>query len=418
MTSTIGIPIKLLNEATGHQVTVEIDSGQTYRGKLIEAEDNMNCQLENINVTQRDGRVTHLDRVYIRGSHVRLFIVPDMLRNAPMFKSRGTRGRGVGLARGRATVNRARGQGRATILSAIFKMDIKHSKRILLLGKREAGALDVVKDLTGTAPEPDVDGSTAGLTHEWNAETAYYKAKVPIWIDEVPDFAAWKHDFLKPEAKEVVDAVGAWIYCFPRQPDGQIGSEMEEAMKSVQEVVEEHGIGSDVVLLAVARSTRQQGKEGSKNFENQDAQEDTCTEFGFEYINYSAEGKNEFGERVGFERLKEALEANEWADDGEEELDLDELGMDTEDGEDGFGDEKAEMTAELFGMKAALGGTEDDDAEELITPQQQACGVEDLDRMLGKLLAGKEQSADLSGEQRRRLAAKAVRELMMEKPNA
>merc|ERR1712130_937157 len=89
MTSTIGIPIKLLNEATGHQVTVEIDSGQTYRGKLVEAEDNMNCQLENINVTQRDGRVTHLDRVYIRGSHVRLFVVPDMLRNAPMFRSRG-----------------------------------------------------------------------------------------------------------------------------------------------------------------------------------------------------------------------------------------------------------------------------------------------------------------------------------------
>lgn len=97
---------------------------------LATAEDNMNVQMENINVTQRDGRVTHLDRVYIRGSHVRLFIVPDMLRygnhrlqpclravgadypsrNAPMFRSRGTRGRGVGLARGRATVNRARGQ--------------------------------------------------------------------------------------------------------------------------------------------------------------------------------------------------------------------------------------------------------------------------------------------------------------------
>ena len=30
------------------------------------------------------------------------------VRNAPMFRSRGTRGRGVGLARGRATVNRAR----------------------------------------------------------------------------------------------------------------------------------------------------------------------------------------------------------------------------------------------------------------------------------------------------------------------
>ena len=72
------------------------------------AEDNMNVQLKDITVTARDGRVSHLDQVYIRGSHVRFFIVPDMLRNAPMFRSRGIRGRGVGLARGRATVNRAR----------------------------------------------------------------------------------------------------------------------------------------------------------------------------------------------------------------------------------------------------------------------------------------------------------------------
>ncbi|EEY20498.1 small nuclear ribonucleoprotein Sm D3 [Verticillium alfalfae VaMs.102] len=103
MTSTIGIPIKLLNEAQGHIITLEITSGQTYRGKLLEAEDNMNIQLKDITVTARDGRVSHLDQVYIRGSHVRFFIVPDMLRNAPMFRSRNQRGRGVGLARGRAT---------------------------------------------------------------------------------------------------------------------------------------------------------------------------------------------------------------------------------------------------------------------------------------------------------------------------
>ena len=33
-------------------------------------------------------------------------------RNAPMFRSRGVKGRGVGLARGRATVSRARASGR------------------------------------------------------------------------------------------------------------------------------------------------------------------------------------------------------------------------------------------------------------------------------------------------------------------
>ena len=52
------------------------------------AEDNMNVQLKDITVTARDGRVSHLDQVYIRGSHVRFFVVPDMLRYAnssPMF---------------------------------------------------------------------------------------------------------------------------------------------------------------------------------------------------------------------------------------------------------------------------------------------------------------------------------------------
>jgi small nuclear ribonucleoprotein D3 len=40
----------------------------------------MNVQLKDITVTARDGRVSHLEQVYIRGSHVRYFIVPDMLR--------------------------------------------------------------------------------------------------------------------------------------------------------------------------------------------------------------------------------------------------------------------------------------------------------------------------------------------------
>ncbi|KAG6891476.1 hypothetical protein C0992_006207 [Termitomyces sp. T32_za158] len=64
-------------------------------------------------VTGRDGRVSQLDQVYIRGSMVRFFIVPDMLQNAPMFKRVGPnamRGRGIGTARGRATIMRANGE--------------------------------------------------------------------------------------------------------------------------------------------------------------------------------------------------------------------------------------------------------------------------------------------------------------------
>ena len=39
-----------------------------------------NVQLKDINMTARNGRVSHLDQVYIRGSHVRFFVVPDMLK--------------------------------------------------------------------------------------------------------------------------------------------------------------------------------------------------------------------------------------------------------------------------------------------------------------------------------------------------
>lgn len=55
---------------------------ELFSDDLAIAEDNMNVQLKDITVTARDGRVSHLDQVYIRGSHVKFFIVPDMLRYA------------------------------------------------------------------------------------------------------------------------------------------------------------------------------------------------------------------------------------------------------------------------------------------------------------------------------------------------
>jgi small nuclear ribonucleoprotein D3 len=57
MTSA-GVPVKLLHEAEGHPITVELRSSEIYRGTLEAAEDTMNCQLRNVVHTARDGRVT------------------------------------------------------------------------------------------------------------------------------------------------------------------------------------------------------------------------------------------------------------------------------------------------------------------------------------------------------------------------
>jgi small nuclear ribonucleoprotein D3 len=110
---SIGVPIKVLHEAEGHTVSLETTIGELYRGKLVEAEDNMNCLLANITVTHRDGRTAQLEQVYIRGSKIRFLILPDMLKNAPMFKNikgpKSSQGRGK-TAIIRATV-KTRGRG-------------------------------------------------------------------------------------------------------------------------------------------------------------------------------------------------------------------------------------------------------------------------------------------------------------------
>ncbi|KAI8549311.1 hypothetical protein RHMOL_Rhmol06G0015800 [Rhododendron molle] len=114
MSRSLGIPVKLLHEACGHVVTVELKSGELYRGSMVECEDNWNCQLESITFTAKDGKVSQLEHVFIRGSKVRFMVIPDMLKNAPMFKRLESRikgkGSSVGVGRGRAVAMRARAQ--------------------------------------------------------------------------------------------------------------------------------------------------------------------------------------------------------------------------------------------------------------------------------------------------------------------
>src|SRR5690606_35175841 len=70
-----------------------------------------NCQMCNITVTYRDGRIAQLENVYIRGSKIRFLILPDMLKNAPMFKK--VAGKGPPAAaggRGKSAILRAQGK--------------------------------------------------------------------------------------------------------------------------------------------------------------------------------------------------------------------------------------------------------------------------------------------------------------------
>ena len=60
---SVSIPIRLLQEAEGHVVTVEMLTGELYRGNLTDAEDNMNVKLSSLTMTKRDGKVVTMEQV-------------------------------------------------------------------------------------------------------------------------------------------------------------------------------------------------------------------------------------------------------------------------------------------------------------------------------------------------------------------
>jgi hypothetical protein len=243
--------------------------------------------------------------------------------------------------------------------------------------------------------------------------------------------------------------VGAWVYVF-RIPtlatesksydaDEVISEESQTAMRAIQAVVEKHAEYDDdgmssVVKLAVATESKtwdpmNQSTTSSKKTlindaptQDQEAEEDKCMEFDFEYIKYTASGQNAFGEKVGFARLQEALQTIEWTssdpghggEDGEGEDDIAAMlaAFDAEGGGmTGTDREEAEWTAEMFAVKAALlqqDDTDDDVPGDDDTIEVGETQVDDLERLMGQLLAVKEQSIGLPEEKRKRMAAQAV----------
>jgi len=84
--TALSVPVKLLKEGEGHVVTAELKSGEVYRGLLMESEDTMNVHLSDVTHTARNGKVRKLEQVYLRGSHLKFIVLPEILKHAPVFK--------------------------------------------------------------------------------------------------------------------------------------------------------------------------------------------------------------------------------------------------------------------------------------------------------------------------------------------
>ncbi|KAI1763274.1 hypothetical protein GGR53DRAFT_497915 [Hypoxylon sp. FL1150] len=318
------------------------------------------------------------------------------------------------------------------------KMDIANPRRILAVSLTDSTQhlTRVIKELTGSHPE-QTSTSLAGSSHTLSLKTAYYTAEVPIWLDLISSPSEWAGSFLSPEAKEVLEVLGGVVVVFgiPVQPQSDEGKAARELIQHVGNVVKD-GLGGwswDGVGLCL----------GVGEVDDVDEWEDCCAKWGLEFVqvrNKSVEGRNEFGEKTGVPRALEALESNDWSQvpGGDFGSDLEDfeaevgIGKDTNDDDDSKGPELDPESLDFgfdredfAGLKQAIWNAGQETEEDFLNgePSKQTPKKEEgeelddeeirkIERMMVKLQAVRDTSAGLPEDQRKRVAAKAVAEVM------
>ncbi|KAK2602577.1 hypothetical protein N8I77_009095 [Diaporthe amygdali] len=328
---------------------------------------------------------------------------------------------------------------------------ISHPRRILAVSLEDSTEhlSRVIKDLTGNSPEPaSASTSLAGTTHDLDLQTAYYTATVPIWLDLITTASEWAASFLSTEAKEVLEVLGGVVVVFPVSSSTS-ASQHKDLIREVGRVVKE-GLGGwewDGVGLGI-------GIGEVPHLDDLDMWDEVCGDAGLEFVHVgssatSDDAKNEFGEKMGIPRVLEALESNDWDsfatadEDGDmaalgDEMargagDEDSIELDPENLDFGFDREDFE------GLKKAIWEArierEGDDGDHQATDGKPSdpkaasnqtgnpdeggdeLGDEDIqkvEQMMRKLQAVKDMSAGLPEDQKKRMAARAVGEVMKE----
>ncbi|PHH65686.1 hypothetical protein CDD81_1772 [Ophiocordyceps australis] len=237
-------------------------------------------------------------------------------------------------------------------------MQVAHPRRVLAvsLDSQENVLSRAIKELTNQAPEA-TSSSLAGSTHDLPIKTSYYTATLPVWLDLVDDPEAWAASFLSDEAAEVLAALGAVVVVFGQGQEEQT----KLLIRQVGRVLDE-GLGGwewDGVRLAVGFGD---GRE--------EEWEEICAEAGLEFVRVGEgeETLNEFGEKMGMARVKEALEANDWEMGADAEQFLDDEEQDSDSLDFGYDRADFEGLRQAIWRASLADDAQDAEADDTSTP--------------------------------------------------
>ncbi|KAM3507574.1 hypothetical protein MY11210_007082 [Beauveria gryllotalpidicola] len=295
-------------------------------------------------------------------------------------------------------------------------MDVKHTKRALALSLEsdKEHLSRVIHDISGSSPITTED-TLAGITHDLPLKTKYYATTVPIWLDLIESPSEWASSFLSTEASEVLAVLGSLILVFSI-PDSTAAAadSTRQLIRQVGKVVHD-GLGGwawNGVKLAV----------GVGSALDVDEWDELCAEAGLEFVQVGGgEDKlQQFGEKSGIPRVKEALEANEWDLVSAHEPPFDDEVANKHTSDDALDPENMNFglgQADLETLKNAILANQGQEQDLQEDRKEEDVGDEDVAKvqaMMRKLQAAREAGETMSETQRRKMAAKAVEEVMRE----
>lgn len=186
---------------------------------------------------------------------------------------------------------------------------------VLILGAPKSGKLRAVQSLVGDTDFASVlDETHSGLIFSTDLATKYFTSQVKLLVDEYPenrsdtldDFAKlleqWHSEFSHDDMAELRSAIDGVIFTVNMKRASQIVRELDVILQIKDSLQDQEPF---VVVLG--------SSDGAVDQAQVTDLEDRVIERGIEFINLEDSGKNEFGDKIGKDRLREVLETHDWS---------------------------------------------------------------------------------------------------------
>lgn len=285
---------------------------------------------------------------------------------------------------------------------------------VLILGAPKSGKMTAAMYIAGKADLIGDDISHSGYIMKANLNTKYFNLEISLLIDEFPEdgqdikeltteqklagFNKWYTEFCEDEVQELREVIEGIILCIDLENDSL--DYIEGVLDILDDVIDAIGDSWEGFVVVVGM------KCVTKDKNHTDQIDDIVSLHGWEFINYIEDGKNEFNEKVGKQRLTEIFESHSWSN-----IDVKPKKKTAENYEKSKMDQAKDMTSGLLSQDW-YGGEELDGFDDLqrSTP---ANGADfDLSEVFRKLQVAKGNMEGMSESEKKKYASDAVQDIL------